>query len=353
MERIAIIGLGLIGGSIGLGLKAAQLKDVEVIGTDHDRDALAGARKAGAVDRIEADERTAVKDAGLVVVATPVRAIRGVFERIAGSLAEGAVVTDTGSTKADVTKWAKDLLPAHVSFVGGHPMAGKETAGIRAAEAALFREKVYCLAPTVHADDRAIRTVVGLVQALGATPWFIEAEEHDRYVAAISHLPIVMSAALFSMIRGSKAWNDLAPLASSGFRDVTRLASGDPRMAADIFATNKESVIHWLDRYVEELRAYRAMLESSHDSEELHDRLKSVQGGRDEFVAGRGYDRGAPRPPIDIPSASTSFANLLMPQWAAEKLKDIERSSEQRAKEAAENARREIEAERERGRSKE
>jgi len=353
VERITIIGLGLIGGSIALGLKAAQLKDVEVVGSDRDRDAVAGARKAGAVDRIEVDDRDAVRGAGLVVVATPVRAIRAVFESIAPALAEGAVVTDTGSTKADVANWAKELLPAHASFVGGHPMAGKETAGIGAAEAGLLREKVYCLAPSLQADDRAIRTVVGLVQALGATPWFIDAEEHDRYVAAISHLPIVTSAALFSMVRGSKAWNDLAPLASSGFRDATRLASGDPRMAADIFATNRDSVIHWLDRFVDELRAYRSLLEGAHDSEELHTRLRSVQNGRDEFMAGRGYDRGAPRPPVDIPSASASFTSLLIPQWAAEKMKDIERTTEQRAKEAAENARREIEAERERDLPKE
>jgi prephenate dehydrogenase len=342
VERIAIIGLGLIGGSIAMGLKRAQLKDLEVVASDRSRDAESLAKKLGAVDRCFGDPRRAVAEAGLVVIATPVRAIREVMTEIAPHLAEGAVVTDTGSTKAEVLRWAAEILPPHVSFVGGHPMAGKETAGLGAAEAALFREKIYCLAPTVNAEERAVRTVIGLVQTLGATPWFIDPDEHDRYVAAISHMPILTSAALFSMARGSKAWNDLAPLASSGFKDVTRLASGDPTMAADIFATNREAVLHWLDRYIEELSAYRRLLANEETTEALHKQLQSVQDGRDEFVAGRGYDRGMPRPPVEVPSAAASLTSLLIPPWAAERMRDLDKNAAARAREMSEGVRRDL-----------
>lgn len=343
MERVAIIGLGLIGGSMGLALKAAALPNVEVVGSDRSRDSAQLARKMGAVDRVEPDPREAVKSAGLVIVATPVRSTRAVLENIAPALEEGTVVTDTGSTKADVLRWAERLLPEGVSFVGGHPMAGKETQGIQAADARLFREKVYCVIPSVSAPERAVRTVLGLVQALGATPWFIDAEEHDQYVAAISHVPLVASAALFSMARGSKAWNDLAPLASSGFRDTTRLASGDPNMAADIFATNREAIVHWLDRFLAELQAFRDLVASESEiaEQDLFRRLTTAQLQRDEFLVGR-FDRGAPRAPIDLPSTSSSFVDLLVGGRMAERFRDAQRMLDNDARDRAEQMSRDV-----------
>jgi prephenate dehydrogenase len=297
----------------------------------------------GAVDRIEPDPRDAVKGAGLVIIATPVRSIATVLEQIGPALEEGTVVTDTGSTKSDVLRWAQRLLPGGVSFVGGHPMAGKETQGIQAAEAALFREKIYCVIPSVDAPERAIRTVLGLVETLGATAWFIDADEHDQYVAAISHVPLVASAALFAMARGSKAWNDLAPLASSGFRDTTRLASGDPDMAADIFATNRQAVVHWLDRFLAELQAFRDLVASESEvAEQDHDkRLTTAQLQREEFLVGR-FDRGAPRAPIDLPSTSTSFVDLLVGGRMAQRFRDAQRILDSDARDRAEQMSRDV-----------
>ncbi len=337
MERITIIGLGLIGGSIALGLKASRLENLEIIGSDRSRDAQNLAKKLGAVDRVEGDTAAAVKDAALVVIATPVRAVRGVMQAIAPHLPDDAVVTDAGSTKADVLRWAAEILPSHVSFVGGHPIAGKETPGAGAAESPVFRQRIYCVVPAVTAREGAVRTVLGLVQALGATPWFIDAEEHDRYLAAVSHVPILLSTALFTMARSSKAWNDLAPLAGPAFKDLTRLASGEPEMASDILATNRDAVLHWLDRYVAELGLFRDLLADGVDpakDEELSTRLNAARTERASFLEGK-FDRGAPRPPIDLPSASESLAGMFISARLAERLKDTQRIIESSAKERA------------------
>ncbi|HEY5641005.1 MAG TPA: prephenate dehydrogenase/arogenate dehydrogenase family protein, partial [Dehalococcoidia bacterium] len=161
-RRVAIIGLGLIGGSIGLGLKAAKLPGLEVIGSDIDGSQERAAKKAGAIDRGEHNLAKAVREARLIIIAAPIAALRDVFTAIAPHLADGAVVTDTASTKGDVMKWAAELLPESVSFVGGHPMAGKEHSGIDHADAAIFEGRAYCICPTIDSSPTAIQSVVGL-----------------------------------------------------------------------------------------------------------------------------------------------------------------------------------------------
>jgi len=283
-RRIVIIGLGLIGGSIGLGLKAAELPGIDVVGSDIDGSRERSAKKSGAIDRGEHDLAKAVRDARLVIVAVPIAALRDVFTAIAPHLADGAVVTETASTKGEVMKWATELLPESVSFVGGHPMAGKEQAGIDHADAALFEGRAYCICPTVSASPIAIQSVVGLAQALGAEPVFIDADEHDVYAAAISHLPLITATALFSLLRESPSWDDLGQLASTGFRDMTRLASGDPSMSNAIWKTNREAIIHWVDRLTEELQRMRGMLSDSQD-EALFKLFAEAKLQRDEFIA--------------------------------------------------------------------
>ena len=283
-KRITIIGLGLIGGSIGLALKKAGLGEVQIIGHDREHGVEAKAERMRAIDKGEHNLPRAVQGAGMVIIATPVLAVRETMEQIAPDLAEGAVVTETASTKAHVMTWAKELLPAHVSFVGGHPMAGKETQGIENADADLFRGKAYCICPAVDAPEKAVRSIIGLVQILGAEPMFIDPAEHDVYAAAISHLPLMVSAALFNLMRSSKSWPDMSLMASSGFTDTTRLASGDPRIAHDIWVTNRESVIHWLERMEGELRRFRGLLEDSQDKEML-ETFARAQMERDALLA--------------------------------------------------------------------
>lgn len=283
-RRIAIIGLGLIGGSIGLALKRANLPGVEIIGSDIEKPAERAAKKAGAIDKDEHNFEKAVKDASMVIVATPISALRDVFTVIAPHLAEGAVVTDTASTKGEVMKWAAELLPDTVSFIGGHPMAGKETGGMESAEAGLFEGRAYCVCPTVTSSKAAIQSVMGLAGVMGAEPLFIDPDEHDVYAAAISHLPLVTATALFSLMRESPSWEDLGVLASGGFRDMTRLASGDPGMSNAIWKTNREAIIHWIDRLSEELARMRDMLSDAKD-EDLFRIFATAKLQRDEFIA--------------------------------------------------------------------
>ncbi len=260
MERIVIIGLGLIGGSIGLALKKAKLKNLEITGVDIERDSVVKAARKKAVDSTERLPSQAVKDASLVIVATPLLAIPEVFREMANSLPRGAVVTDTGSTKEQVMGWAEELLPEHVHFVGGHPMAGKETIGIDSADVNLLLGRAYCVVPSASASTGAVDIVVSLAQTLGASPYFVSAAEHDVLVGGISHLPLLLSAALVSATTRSPSWREMSRLASSAYRDVSRLASGDPMLGFGIAQTNRDNLIRWIDGYIDVLKEYRQMV---------------------------------------------------------------------------------------------
>lgn len=280
--RICIVGLGLIGGSLGMAIKAASPRGVEVIGYDREPAIEERARKAGAIDHGARDLADAIRPASLVILATPIQAMREVMSEIAPLLAPNTVVTDVASTKAPIMRWAQEFLPNEVSFVGGHPMAGKETQGIGNAEADLFRDRVYCLCPSPHAGEESVAVVQSLAKLIGARTLFIDPEEHDQYVAAISHLPLLTSVALFSMVRDSAGWAEIAPLASTGFRDATRLASGEPQMSYDITQTNREALLGWLDRYQAELHTLREAIAQGDPA--LLEKFARVKLHRDTFI---------------------------------------------------------------------
>jgi prephenate dehydrogenase len=197
-------------------------------------------------------------------------------------------------------------------------MAGKETQGIDNAEADLFRGRAYCLCPAVDAHEDAVRAVTGLVRLAGAEPLFLDPKEHDQYAAAVSHLPLLLSASLFTLLRASPAWNDLAPMASSSFRDVTRLASGDPQMAHDIFLTNRDAAVHWLDRMIEEMGRYRDLLEG--DTEELLETFARAQMDRDSFLAEPHPRRLQGEEPAEV---RKELFNSLVGGWIADRAKKV------------------------------
>lgn len=304
VNRITIIGLGLIGGSLGLALKASGRRDLEVIGHDRERAVEVRAAQVGAIDRGEHNLPRAVERSHLVIIATPILAIREVMEQVAPYLPEGCIVSDTGSTKALVMQWAEELLPPTVHFIGGHPMAGRERQGIDQAEAGLFADSAYVVIPSLPADEGAVGALLGIIGLIGAHPLFLDASEHDRYVAAISHLPLILSASLFTLVRSSPAWPDLAALAASAFRDLTRLASGDPQMSRDICLTNRDAILHWIDRMAAELQRYRQLVAG--DDEELLRLFVQAQADRDEFLAKGPPARPSGRQPPDIRQEITS-----------------------------------------------
>ena len=253
MPDTAILGVGLIGGSIGLRLRECGWR---VTGWSPSPATLELAVRRGAIDVAAASPEEAAAAADLIVVASTIRAVPAMFRAVAKGAKHGAVVTDVASVKAQVLRWADELLPRRLMFVGGHPMAGKELQGVAAADARLLEGCTYCLVPRDHA---ALPRVEEMVEALGARPLAIAAEDHDRAVAAASHLPFVASAALVRAV--APDLDDLAgAVAASGFRDATRLAIASPTMHADICNFNAEAVGDMIDRLQAELTRLKAEL---------------------------------------------------------------------------------------------
>ena len=277
-----IIGLGLIGGSIGLALRQGKKSKWEIVGYGRRQETVARALSLGAIERGETNLEDAVERAELVIIATPVLTVKQILSRMAPHLASGCIVTDTGSTKVQVMKWADEILPPTVDFIGGHPMAGRESYGIQAAEAELFGKCTYCLTPSAKASAESIDTVIRMTRKLGAVPLFIDAQEHDNLVAGISHLPMLLSAALVSLTTKSPSWSKMSKLASSGYHDLTRLASGNPEINSHICLTNQEAIVDWIDRFSQELERYRQLVING--DKRLEQALAEANDARQEWL---------------------------------------------------------------------
>lgn len=288
MAKICIVGTGLIGTSLALALKTADISNLEIVGTDYSRDSRVGAQKSGGFDKVENRLLNAVHDSDIVVLAVPVMAMKETMEYIVPELKDGCIITDVGSTKKTIAEWAKSILPESVDYVGGHPMAGKETHGPENADATLFVNKVYCIIPSPTASKESVEQISKLAKAIQAEPYYIGIDEHDSYVAAVSHLPFVMSAALMQCTSRSENWDDISHLAASGYRDITRLASGDPIMHKDISISNSEHITHWVDMLINNLQTFKELLsnnESDKDNdEEVLTYFTQALGSRESWV---------------------------------------------------------------------
>lgn len=282
-DRIAILGTGLIGASLGLAAKAAH-PSAHVLGYDAKGGNAREAQRLKAVDRAVSLGQ-AVEHAELVVVAAPVGAMRALFEEIGPLLRPGTVVLDTGSTKAQVLGWAEATLPASTPFVGSHPMAGKTESGPEAADATLFQGAVWCVVPAPSAPREAIERVLALVESVGAVPYFTDAEEHDGLVAAVSHLPYLLSVALIGHLGAERSWRETATVAAGGFAYGTHLTESDPLMFADIVRTNRDSLVRRLDRYIAELESLRDEIQS--DDPGLKSRFERARQLHREWLSGR------------------------------------------------------------------
>jgi prephenate dehydrogenase len=282
-NRVAILGTGLIGSSVGLALKLAR-PQTQVVGYDASGDMLRRAQGVKAIDR-RGSLRDALSDADLVIVSTPVGAMQQSFEEIGPLLPERALVMDTGSTKAAVLRWAAEMLPSEARFVGGHPMAGKTETGPDAADAKLFQGAVWCLAPSTTAPRDAIDEAVGLVESLGASAYFVDPSEHDGLVASVSHLPYLMSVALIRHLGREPSWRETASVAAGGFAYTTHLTDSDPQMFFDIARTNKDNLVRRIDLYIQELEALRGLIES--DSPDLKPAFEEARQLHQDWLAGR------------------------------------------------------------------
>ncbi len=241
-NRVALIGTGLIGGSLGIRLRERRLAG-DVTGYDRDPAALKQAVERGAVDRAAASAVEAVQGAALVILAVPVLSVAAVVRQIKPALEEGAVVTDVGSTKSEIMREVEPLMPPGVYFIGGHPMAGSEESGMKGADPALLENAIYVLTPGKEVPEAAVEKLFGLIEAAGAQPLLLEAQRHDHLAAAVSHLPHLMAAALVDCALRSEEAEMIKTLAAGGFRDTTRVALGNPEIWRDICVSNRTQLV--------------------------------------------------------------------------------------------------------------
>ncbi|MBX9681866.1 MAG: prephenate dehydrogenase/arogenate dehydrogenase family protein [Gemmataceae bacterium] len=254
---VTIVGVGLIGGSIGLGLKKRGLAET-VRGLGRSRETPEKAKALGAIDEIHTDPAAALKQSQIVVLCTPVDRIAAQAMEFAALCPPGCIVTDAGSTKARIAAALDGRMPAGVSFVGSHPLAGSEKRGPEHADADLFVNRWTVLTPIAETSAKTRETIADFWQGLGSKTCEMSPEEHDRALAMTSHLPHLIASALAGCLPES-----LEKLTASGFRDTTRIAAGDPEVWTAIFRENRDAVLTALRTYEARLAEYRRVLETN------------------------------------------------------------------------------------------
>ncbi|MCG3178442.1 MAG: Cyclohexadienyl dehydrogenase [Phycisphaerae bacterium] len=289
IDAVAILGVGLLGGSIGLALRRAGFAG-SIVGVGRRQESIDAALEAGAVDRGLLDPADGVAGAGLVVLATPIGAFPRLMTAIAPALGRRTLVTDVGSTKRQVVRWAARLLPDPSRFVGAHPIAGSDQRGPQYARADLFDAACCVLTPSppraasgssrVRGSDyaRSVETIDRFWRSLGLWTTRMTPAAHDRALAEVSHLPHAVAAALMRIT--SAATQDVS---GPGFVDVTRIAGGDPELWRDIFSTNRDAVLAAVKKLGRELERFAALLESA-DPEPLRRWLAAAQKARHAMI---------------------------------------------------------------------
>ncbi|RME05427.1 MAG: prephenate dehydrogenase/arogenate dehydrogenase family protein [Anaerolineae bacterium] len=279
-HRVAIVGLGLMGGSLALALRGYCQA---LVGIDRDPQTLALARQLQIMDLVTDDLFDGLRHADLVVLAAPVRVNIRLLEVIAGRITHPLMILDLSSTKAKVVS-AMDALPTHLSALGGHPMCGKETSGLANADGKLFWDAPFVLTETARTTDDLRSVAETLIAIIGAIPLWLDAETHDRWAAAVSHLPYLVSVALAGCTPG-----EAAPLVSTGFRSTSRLAASDVTMMLDILATNRRSVLSALESFEKALESLRAALQGE-DETALRTLLTAARENHSRLVRHPGSD---------------------------------------------------------------
>jgi prephenate dehydrogenase len=292
INNLCVIGTGLIGGSFSLALKQAAASN-NIIGAGRSEATLQQALQLNIIDSYDCDIANAVKDADVIFISVPLGAMQPVFEKISRGLKQAgnnkAVITDAGSSKQQVMQIAEKICAEDDAgfnigrFVPGHPIAGTENSGPDAAFAGLYKDRRVILTPTDKTDDDAIQLVTKLWQLTGAMVESMDAEHHDKVLAATSHLPHVLAFGLVHCLENMEDIEDVFRFAAGGFRDVTRIASSDPTMWRDICLNNQQPILDMMKRYKDELDMLYNALESG-DGEKLMEVFEHAKQTRDKFT---------------------------------------------------------------------
>lgn len=304
--RVALIGLGLIAGSMSLAMRQAGLVG-EVVGYARSAQTRETAIEINLVDRVTDNAADAVKDADLVVLAVPVGAMGEIAAEIAPYLKAGATVTDVGSVKQAVIEAVAPHIPASVNFIPGHPLAGTEHSGPRAGFPSLFSNRWWLLTPPENTDEAALARLSKLIRAIGANVDTMEAAHHDTVLAVTSHTPHLIAYTMVGVADHIKrvTESEVIKYSAAGFRDFTRIAASDPTMWRDVFLQNKDAVLDILGRFAEELFVLQRAIRMG-DGQHLHDyftRTRAIRRG----IIEAGQDTAAPdfgRGAASVPSES-------------------------------------------------
>ena len=297
--NITIVGLGQTGMAIGAALKKTGA-DLKLTGHDRDHDAARRAQKAGCVDRTDWNLIGACDGADLVILSIPLEGIRATLQAIGPELKKGCVVTDTASVKTPVLAWAKETLPGHVFFVGGHPIPSQR--GDEASQVtALLTGVTWCLAPAPNVPPEAIQRVSDLVEAVGARPYFVDAAEHDGLIAAVELLPAVIAAALQLVAGGSPSRRELQRLSGTHFVATTQPLSPDPGKLAEMCLANRTNLVRWLDILLNQLAELRTLVAEG-EREAIQRVLEQAVKMHDSWAVSE-LDQGEP---VDYSAFSTA-----------------------------------------------
>lgn len=283
LTTLAVIGVGLIGGSFSRALKAAGVVQL-VIGYDFNPQNLTEAVQLGVVDRAAASYAEAVSNADVVFLAVPVRSMTSVVETCVPYLPAGCIVTDGGSVKSELVSSCEQLMPDGCFFVGGHPIAGTENSGASASFAELFQGRRCILTPTKHTNQKALELVHSLWEVAGSKVECMDPLTHDRVFAAVSHLPHLVAYALVHAVAGSaEDEENILAFSAGGFRDFTRIASSDPSMWRDIALMNRLPLMSLLDRYQHEFNTLKEKVAAG-DGAWLEDYFTTSKRLRDGII---------------------------------------------------------------------
>lgn len=258
-RKAALIGTGLIGGSIGIALREKQLVE-KIIGYDHDPGASREAVIRGAADARAESAAEAVRDADLVILAVPIMSTIELLKEILPAISPGALITDVGSTKGSIMATVETIIPPGIYYIGGHPMAGSEESGVEGADPALLENAIYVLTPGPSTPQGIVEKLVQMLEKVGAEPLIIDPFIHDRAVASVSHLPQVVAATLVQSVAGSSDLELVRTLAAGGFRDSTRIALSNPDVWRDICMSNRWALISALKQFKDSLNALEKYL---------------------------------------------------------------------------------------------
>lgn len=283
IQRLAIIGVGLIGGSLAKALRDSNAVG-EVIGCGRDADSLQRAVDLDVIDHFELNPVQAVKNADMVVLAVPVGAMAEILLKIKAHLQPNCILTDVGSTKRSVVDTVASVfgeVPA--GFVPGHPIAGTEKSGVEAAYPGLFHNRRVVLTPLPTTADQALQTVIEMWTLTGAKVWRLGVDEHDHLLAISSHLPHVLAFSLVDTLASMHDHEEIFRFSAGGFRDFTRIASSDPQMWHDICLNNRHELLAALNAYIQGLQSIVEALEKG-DGDDLLSRFSHAKTARDEHL---------------------------------------------------------------------